>query len=631
MIEEIEKIERQIVTADTEEKFDLLTRLIRLYRKNGKSDLIPKTMAAATELLPQISNKVFLSSYYYQLALCYFYSSEYTKAQESLLKAYHLLSRQQTEELDYFKMRILLAFGVTKQKQGLHHRALSVFEKAERYAKSTKNQAYLARLQNWQAISYANLGQDDQALKLNLAALDYFQATNDQEWIANIYNSIGLIYYGLQDDKECYKYFQKAQEIHAQIDFKMGEANVLNNLGMLFRLKQEYDRALQYYQQAIEIRQKFVGNVMVSKTYINIASIYLDLKEYQKSISAIETSLALALEGADFSVEFDCYIILAYNYIYLQQPELAQKYIEKSAQLCDRLKRKKCQLKHYLLKAFFYENQKDLASALQFQKKINTLRQEINQEKIESQNKLLHKVHEYEKRQKISTIYKKKHLALAQANQQLSNSLHKLDVTNHILRHDLLNNLSVITSALKNHQRTADKSYLQHIQLRTQDSIELIKTLSTLSKTPQKIAADKEVPIDLPNLISSLMAHYPDINYQISGSGNLQTDKRLKSVLSNLIDNAIRHGKTAKINFEISQPFSQTTLKIIDFDQGIAPEIADQIFEKDFHYGATGHTGLGLFIAREIIAENNGELRYEANQPQGAIFEIILNKIRPEK
>ncbi|MFO7896638.1 MAG: tetratricopeptide repeat protein [Candidatus Cloacimonadales bacterium] len=627
MMKELEKMEQKLVNAKPEDKFDSYLKLINPYRKNGKSHLILETMAKAEKLLPQISNKVLLSNYYFEHGLINFYDSEYTQAQKYFLKAYHLLSKQKGEDEDFCRLLILLAWGVSKQKQGQDHRALSIFEKALKYAEITQNQDFRARLQNWQAISYANLGQNDQALKLNFAALDFFQAENNQEWIANIYNSIGLIYYDLQNYRDSYKYFQKAQKINAEIDFKMGEANVLNNLGMLFGLKKEYDKALQYYQQAIEIRQKFVGNLMVSKTYINIANIYLKLKEYQKSIAALERSLALAREGNDSYVEMTCNVLLASNYIHLKQLQIARKYMKQSEQLCDKLHCKKLsQLVQYELKTFFYERQEDYTSALKFQKKANALQQEIDLEKIQSQNKMLHKVHEYEKRQKISAIYKKKHLALALANQQLSTSLHKLDVTNHILRHDLLNNLSVINSALKNHERTEDSSYLQHIRLRTQDSIDLIKTLSTLSKTPQKIAADKKIPIDLNKLITSTMANHPDINYQISGSGNLQTDNRLKSVLSNLIDNAIRHGKTAKINFEISQTFSQTTLKIIDFGQGIAPEIADQIFEKDFHYGATGHTGLGLYIAREIIAENKGELRYEANQPRGSIFEITLKK-----
>jgi signal transduction histidine kinase len=98
----------------------------------------------------------------------------------------------------------------------------------------------------------------------------------------------------------------------------------------------------------------------------------------------------------------------------------------------------------------------------------------------------------------------------------------------------------------------------------------------------------------------------------------------MKSVFANLIDNAIRHGKTPKIDFEISQTISQTKIKISDYGKGIEPAIADKIFEKDFHYGETGHTGLGLYIAREVVAENKGELCYQANQPQGSIFEVTL-------
>jgi len=116
------------------------------------------------------------------------------------------------------------------------------------------------------------------------------------------------------------------------------------------------------------------------------------------------------------------------------------------------------------------------------------------------------------------------------------------------------------------------------------------------------------------------------VEYTISGQAKIKVSKKMKSVLTNLVDNAVRHGKTSTIEFEIEDSEAQTIIRIKDNGEGIDSEIADRIFQKNFHYGETGHTGLGLYIAREVVAEHGGRLTYIPNKPQGSIFEIEINK-----
>jgi two-component system sensor histidine kinase PilS (NtrC family) len=64
-------------------------------------------------------------------------------------------------------------------------------------------------------------------------------------------------------------------------------------------------------------------------------------------------------------------------------------------------------------------------------------------------------------------------------------------------------------------------------------------------------------------------------------------------------------------------------LEVVDRGAGIAPALAERIFEPFFTSG-TGGTGLGLFISRELCQTNGAVLAYEARPGGGSIFRIVF-------
>ncbi len=65
-------------------------------------------------------------------------------------------------------------------------------------------------------------------------------------------------------------------------------------------------------------------------------------------------------------------------------------------------------------------------------------------------------------------------------------------------------------------------------------------------------------------------------------------------------------------------------VRIIDDGPGISPEVLPQIFEPFFTTKPKGEgTGLGLGIARQIIAKHSGDLRCQS-RPGRTCFEVRL-------
>ncbi|HEX6703196.1 MAG TPA: ATP-binding protein [Albitalea sp.] len=85
----------------------------------------------------------------------------------------------------------------------------------------------------------------------------------------------------------------------------------------------------------------------------------------------------------------------------------------------------------------------------------------------------------------------------------------------------------------------------------------------------------------------------------------------LRRVVSNLLGNAVRYGDRAEV--EVGADAGGVTIRIDDHGPGIAPEQLAQVFEPFYRIEAsrnrhTGGIGLGLYIARDLVARQGGRL-----------------------
>jgi len=94
---------------------------------------------------------------------------------------------------------------------------------------------------------------------------------------------------------------------------------------------------------------------------------------------------------------------------------------------------------------------------------------------------------------------------------------------------------------------------------------------------------------------------------------------KMHQVVGNLIDNAIKYTPTGGITITIHKDEStrKITLKIKDTGVGIAPEVMPRLFEKfsradDTDKANIQGTGLGLFVAKEIMKAHHGRVWAES-------------------
>jgi PAS domain S-box-containing protein len=202
--------------------------------------------------------------------------------------------------------------------------------------------------------------------------------------------------------------------------------------------------------------------------------------------------------------------------------------------------------------------------------------------------------------------------ALIRTNRQLS-------LLSSITRHDVLNKIAVIQGHLSLSQKKgAGQDYPALIQ-KIGTTVETIRGQVEFTRVYQNLGTKEPEWQSLSKVLASV--HLPDSVLLQNSLGGLEVyaDLMLEKVFFNLIDNSLRHGeRVTEIRLEYRP--DPEGLAIIFEDNGIGIPAHEK--EKIFERGYGKNTGLGLFLAREILGITGIAIQETGDEGKGARFEI---------
>jgi two-component system phosphate regulon sensor histidine kinase PhoR len=127
-------------------------------------------------------------------------------------------------------------------------------------------------------------------------------------------------------------------------------------------------------------------------------------------------------------------------------------------------------------------------------------------------------------------------------------------------------------------------------------------------------------------------ARYVAIDNAISGDLVVQADPdRLRQVLANLVDNAIKYGRDhgQVVLHGAAEGDGRVEVSIHDDGPGLPAEAQPRIFERFYRVDKArsreqGGTGLGLAIVKHVVQAHGGEVRVESRPGAGTTFFFTL-------
>jgi PAS domain S-box-containing protein len=207
----------------------------------------------------------------------------------------------------------------------------------------------------------------------------------------------------------------------------------------------------------------------------------------------------------------------------------------------------------------------------------------------------------------------------------INNARAKLNLLSTITRHDILNQITILQGYLV--IAASDPNITDPFSQYTG------KCLGVTEVIRQQIAFTKDYEVigmhapawqkitDICSNLTNLLDISPVHFTQNAGDLVLYADPLLEKVFYTLFENTIRHGGSVS-EIMISSEETPEGLVLIYEDNGAGVEESDK--KKIFFKGFGKNTGLGLFLAQEILAITEISIRENGRPGTGARFELLV-------
>lgn len=207
----------------------------------------------------------------------------------------------------------------------------------------------------------------------------------------------------------------------------------------------------------------------------------------------------------------------------------------------------------------------------------------------------------------------------------------KLNLLNSITRHDILNQISALYGYLGFiEELTTDETINRYLK-RAELAAEMIHEQILFTRLYQDIGVHAPVWQQVQEIVETTLSGFKtELRTSSVELKNLKiyADPLLEKVFYTLIDNSIRHGqRVSEIHF--GTRYEEDTLIIWYEDNGVGIALEDK--ERIFERGYGQNTGMGLFLAKEILNITGLSIRENGIPGNGARFEIMIQKYAYQK
>lgn len=220
--------------------------------------------------------------------------------------------------------------------------------------------------------------------------------------------------------------------------------------------------------------------------------------------------------------------------------------------------------------------------------------------------------------------------------QLLERQTDQMEFFNSILRHDVLNGMTVIRSRaefLEERLTEEDAEYARTIVAWCDDIVEIIgrvrRVLETLTTEDAPTLEAVNVSGMIDGEIERIAGTYPEVTIttDVPADVRVLADELLSDVLGNVITNAVEHNGAEGLAIDVTVERGSDTvvLRVADNGGGIDEERKEVVFRRDEtgHAKSTG-SGFGLFFVDSMVDKYGGDVWIEDNDRGGATFVLEL-------
>lgn len=216
-------------------------------------------------------------------------------------------------------------------------------------------------------------------------------------------------------------------------------------------------------------------------------------------------------------------------------------------------------------------------------------------------------------------------IELRKTEQALLEANKKTRILSSLTRHDIVNHISALYLTLDTLKQESD---LEGIRSRISSALEICERIETTNGFTREFESLGEAGcgwIRVHPIITyaqgEISLHGVTVENLIPPDLEIYADPILRKVFSTLMENSLRHaGALSRISCTGDEIDGNYLITYEDDGIGIAQARKELIF----NHGYGEHTGIGLFLAREVLSITGLAIRECGEEGQGARFEISI-------
>lgn len=206
----------------------------------------------------------------------------------------------------------------------------------------------------------------------------------------------------------------------------------------------------------------------------------------------------------------------------------------------------------------------------------------------------------------------------------------RLEQLNHLLRHDIINNVAVIqgyTEILLEDTEQTNVAELETIKRQADATVQLIQNVRTyLDSLADAGTPTKSIDISamLARELSVLESTFSEVVLETDVPDGIvvRADDLLGSVFSNLLRNAVLHNTADQPTVAVSATTTADTVRVTvaDNGSGLPASVQEQLFEPN----EKSDHGFGLFLVHSLVDQYGGSVTVESTGETGTTFAVEL-------
>jgi signal transduction histidine kinase len=512
--------------------------------------------------------------------------------------------------------------------------------------------ALQARTHGALGATYLRFGRSKDAFTHLEKGLELVRRTEDTVQLANLLNNLGNYYISISDYDHAHETHLQALRIREKQGDMRGIADSQTNLGIIAESRGQYGVALDCFRQALEIYRSMKLRRYLANTHRRIASVLRQSGRPAEALSSLETAFQIAEPLNSPEVLAAIYQEFALTYEAKKDLSAALNYERKRAAADEAMRSERDRLRMEELRGLYVAEQRELEIALlRREQELQTAelrRQRVQnialgsvlglglfivaalawaqRSRLKAERRLRAATDEARARAEQAERLKSKFLSMASHDLKVPLNALRMAAERIVTDADDAENVRRLAREMRSdtaHMGGLVRDFLDaaaiedgNLQMRLA-RLDLTDTARVVISSLHSAAEAKQ---------QSLVLQLP----QSAPPAVLADPQRIRQVLENIVGNALKFTPPGgRIEVLLGRYEAWVFVEVRDTGPGLRPADFAKIFAPFQSLsakptGSEASTGLGLFIARELLTLQAGKLEVQSQPGQGATFRILL-------